>query len=198
MSKLSTVLGFVAGAAIGSVVTWQLVKKKYADLAQEEIDSVKEAFSKQKASPIKKEPINEDKQELAEKAVNKPNLENYVKTSLTDFKNTLKENGYSSENKSVDKPYVISPDEFGELYDYETISLTYYSDGVLADDQDEIVDDIDEIVGVESLDHFGEYEDDSVFVRNDQKKCDYEILYDSRSYLDVVEQKPYLEDGPEE
>ena len=30
------------------------------------------------------------------------------------------------------------------------------------------------------------YEDDSVFVRNDVMKCDYEILLDHRNYKDVA------------
>ena len=81
-------------------------------------------------------------------------------------------------------PYVISPDEFSENEDYETESLTYYSDGILADDRDNIID-IDMVVGRESLNHFGEYEDDSVFVRNEELKTDYEILLDTRRYSDI-------------
>ena len=37
----------------------------------------------------------------------------------------------------VEKPYVISPEEFGEVEEYEKISLTYYADEVLADENDE-------------------------------------------------------------
>lgn len=85
----------------------------------------------------------------------------------------------------MDIPYVISPDEFGQDESYETISLTYYADGVLADDDDEMVEDVENLVGFDSLNHFGEYEDDSVFVRNDRLKCDYEILLDHRKYTDV-------------
>ena len=32
----------------------------------------------------------------------------------------------------VEKPYVISPEEFGEFEEYEKISLTYYADQVLS------------------------------------------------------------------
>lgn len=84
------------------------------------------------------------------------------------------------------KPYIISPEEFGESGNYTQISLTYYSDGVLADDEDEIIEDIDDTVGEDFADHFGDYEDDSVFVRNDRLRCDYEILKDNRSYHDVA------------
>lgn len=62
-------------------------------------------------------------------------------------------------------------------------SLTYFADGVLADECGEIVDDVEEIIG-DGLDHFGEYEDDSVFVRSDAKRCDYEILKDLRDFSD--------------
>ena len=37
---------FSTGVAIGSFVTWKMVKTKYERIAQEEIDSVKETFSK--------------------------------------------------------------------------------------------------------------------------------------------------------
>ena len=77
--------------------------------------------------------------------------------------------------------------------DYETFSLSYYSDGVVADDNDDLVDDVDEVIGLESLKHFGEYEDDSVFVRNDRLKCDYEILLDQRRYSDLINRRPRIE-----
>ena len=81
-----------------------------------------------------------------------------------------------------DEPYVISPDEFGELDDYDTASLLYFADGVVADMEMNPVDDIDEIIGEASLDHFGEYEDDSVYVRNDRLRIDYEVLKDLRNF----------------
>ena len=45
-STLNNVLIFAVGAAIGSAATWYFVKTKYERIAQEEIDSVKEEFSK--------------------------------------------------------------------------------------------------------------------------------------------------------
>ena len=81
-------------------------------------------------------------------------------------------------------PYVISPDEFGE--DYETETLTFYSDGVLVYYiSDELVEDVDATIGSDSLSHFGEYEDDAVYVRNDSLKKDFEILRDSMKYSEV-------------
>ena len=104
----------------------------------------------------------------------------------------MQEAGYKDYSRTIDEKlsgtpgevlYVISPDEFGELEDYTKVSLTYFADGVLADECGEIVDDVEEIIG-DGLDHFGEYEDDSVFVRSDAKRCDYEILKDLRDFSD--------------
>ena len=39
-------LAFIIGTVTGSIVTWYLLKDKYEALAQEEIDSVKEVFSR--------------------------------------------------------------------------------------------------------------------------------------------------------
>ena len=83
----------------------------------------------------------------------------------------------------MDGPYVIPPEEYDEN-DYETESLTYYADGVLTDMYDNIIEDVEDTVGTDSLTHFGEYEDDSVFVRNDERQIDYEILLDSDKYYD--------------
>lgn len=112
---------------------------------------------------------------------------------VEDYKSHLKhyrcdEKGDESE---VVKPYIISPEEFGENDDYELICMTYYNDKVLADDDDNVVNDIEDTVGIEALSHFGEYEDDSVFVRNDILRCDYEILLDPREYSDVLREMPY-------
>lgn len=103
---------------------------------------------------------------------------------------------YYNKNQSEDSaPHIITPEEFGENEEYDTISLTLYSDGILADDADKPIDDVDEVIDKESLEHFGEYEDDSIFVRNDKLKCDYEVLIDERRYAQILEDKPYLKEG---
>ena len=58
---------------------------------------------------------------------------------------------------------------------------------IITDENDEPIDDIDDIVGSDFAEHFGEYEDDSVFIRNDRLQCDYEILRDDRNYADIAE-----------
>jgi len=186
MNKKINFLMFVLGVAVGSVVTWQYVEKKYERIAQDEIDSVD---SNDKF-------IEEDRIK-ADNAKEKPSIIEYAarlrEQGYTNYSDIVDEKPEEVKEKSmsVDKPYVIAPEEFGELDDYDTISLTYYADEVLVDDNDEIVEDIENVVGFDSLNSFGEYEDDSVFVRNDRLKCDYEILLDQRKYPSVIRRKPH-------
>lgn len=179
-STLSKVVIFSLGAAAGSVVSWKLLKTKYEQIAQEEIESVREVYSK-KQKELKK------LEELYNSSIK---LNSEKEKPVEDYKNqyrNIAENYKKGGSESMkNKPYVVTPEEFGELDEYETISLTYYSDGILTDERDEPIDNIDELVGVESLDRFGEYEDDSVFVRNDRLKCDFEILADNREYTEIV------------
>lgn len=187
MSKVTGLFIFVLGAAVGSAVTWQYAKNFYEQRAQEEIDSVKETYGK-KVAPVQVEADTAEKEAatVVDGVDDKPDILHYAEI--------LKNEQYTTDNESTtaeNKPYVISPDEFGEFEEYDRISLTYYADQVLADENDDKIKDVDEVIGVESLTHFGEFEDDSVFVRNDRLKCDYEILMDSRTYSEVLKQKPH-------
>lgn len=167
---LSSIIIFAAGASVGAVVTWKFLKTKYEQIAQEEIDSVKEYYRAGREPEAENEVEVEPEEEIA---VNEPD-----EAAVRDYSKVLKRCRYDTKSNS-DKPYVISPDEFGELEDYETQTLTYYVDGTLIDDiTDEPIEDVDDVVGVDSLNRFGEYEECSVFVRNDRFKCDYEILLD--------------------
>lgn len=195
MSKVNFAM-FMAGITIGSAATWLYLKKHYEQIAQEEIDSVKAAFSERKPEIVKsKSMANEDANKMkADQAKLKPDLINYAaklaEEGYTNYATTSDKNVKEEKVNMAEKPYIISPEEFGDFDDYTKLSLTYYSDKVLADEDDEIIDDIEETVGSDFDDHFGEYEDDSVFIRNDRLKCDYEILRDNRSYEDVTGKDP--------
>lgn len=181
---------FLVGATAGSVATWLCLKRYYERITQEEIDSVKAAFVERKPAIT-----NIAKSEKQEENQHKVDISN-LKPDLVNYKAKLQEEGYTNytehskknTEEKKDEPYVISPDDYGEDDNYTQISLVYYAgDGVLTDDEDEIIEYIRDTVGEDFAEHFGEYEDDSVFIRNDLLRCDYEILRDNRSYADVAE-----------
>lgn len=193
-NTLSKLLIFVAGAAIGSVATWKIVEEKYKQIAQDEIDSVREAYrERHKYIEAHEEAVKENLEILKAES---EKIAEAKKKEYVDYRTVAKEYVSEEDHEEVDKmeasrPRVISPEEFGELYDYDQVSLTYYSDGVLTDDWDNPIEDVDDVVGLDSLKTFGEYEDDSVFVRNDAMRTDYEILRDLRKYADVINKNPH-------
>ena len=183
-------LGFIIGAASGATVAWYLLKDKYETLAQEEIDSVKEVFARREQE-MKDETVKRNVAEgIKDSDRTKPDLKEYAeKNGYTRYSNLSADDEGVSDKQT--KPYVIPPEQFGDDENYDQISLTYYADGVLADENDEVIEDVEDAVRIDSLNRFGEYEDDSVFVRNDARKCDYEILLDQRTYSEVVEDMPH-------
>lgn len=186
------VLWFTAGALVGVAASCNYFKTKYERIAQEEIDSVKRAFS----TPNQSEPTKGDTED---RCANEPTPE-----EVTLYGEIINAQGYANtstpvepigkEVKGVSRPYVISPADFDTLDDYEVYSLTYYEDGVLVDEQNNPIEDVESMVGRDSLYHFGEYEDDSVHVRNDALQCDFEILRDLRKYSDVFRNGPRPDD----
>lgn len=183
---------FTAGAAIGSAVTWSVLKTKYEQIANEEIESVKQYYKTKEVEEQLAKEIEEGVKNIANKSDEdlereaKEAYESYAKRYSSGQDERPGQKVEKKEEENVEKPYVISPEEFDEIDEYEAISLTLYADGVLADDQGNIIDDVEETVGKDSLNHFGEYEDDSVFVRNDERRCDYEILADALTYDEAM------------
>ena len=178
-NTLSKIIMFVAGAAVGSAVTWKLVKDKYERLAQEDIQAVRDLYNSKQQETLDVEPDEEERTEIKEPTPRE------VYSDVVDelgYGNISSEKLDEEEDDDVSEPYVISPSEYGEL-DYETESLWYFEgDGVVTTYFGEVIEDVDGLIGADFADHYGEYEEDSVHVRNDKLKIDYEILRDLRAF----------------
>ena len=145
MGKLSTVIAFFAGAAVGGATVWYITKERYAQLAEEEINSVKEAYAHREQKKEKVDEVmqwyrgeGEDTDEpktpvVTAKLAEKESISEYAKRvqngapmeyskTVVPPKAETREEPVQSEN-SGDVPYVISPDEFDELDGYTPISL---------------------------------------------------------------------------
>ena len=183
-NTIKTIFVFSIGAAIGSFITWRFTKTIYKRIAQEEIDSVKEIYSKKSEKDEVEDIDNIEKVECDDRL----SYENYRPSSkeIEKYDEILNKNGYkkggSEKTGNYGRPYYISPEEFAEDDEYEVISLRYYADDVLTDEVDDVIYDWENTVGEDFSDHFGEYEEDSVFVKNDRLKCYYEILRDEDNY----------------
>lgn len=208
-SRISHSIAFLAGAVISGLSAWFVTKKvcekKYAEIAQEEINSVKRTFTAPKVEAAKKfieekkkQTIGEKKTDTAKKATNKPslseyakNIKSYVNYSDSESKEEVGSNGLKRISFTpAGKIRVIEPEEYGEDEEYDQVSLTLYADGILADEDDTVINDLEGTVGEGSLDRMGEYEDDALHIKNEARKVYYEILVDERKYEDATGKTP--------
>lgn len=182
------ICSFVAGALIGGAGAGLFFKNKYRKLTEEEVASVKEIYTYKKPGVEKSKKVDkkpEKKEDVNDKMTYKEKLKAH---KYVNYSNTKEPE--EKEEKADNLPFVISPDEFGDDGTYKIVCLTFYADGVLADEEDNIIDDIEATVGSESLNHFGKYEDDVVHVQNDVKKTYYEIMVDDEKYEEATGKKP--------
>lgn len=178
-------LGFIAGALSAALLIKRKGGKDGTAVPDTPAEEEKAYTREEYASTYKGEPdISRDIVETAcDVGMGIIDTANSKQIDYTSF--SLKA-GSREADKPVNTPYVISPDEFGESDDYDTLSLIYYSDGVLVDEENMILNDPESYVGSDALDSFGEYLDDAVYVRDDDKMREFEILLDEREYSDTI------------
>lgn len=194
--KLSSVIIFCGGVFIGGFLTWDFFKTKYEKIANEEIASVKETFEHREPRPDKNYKVEEELKgndayinvspgvaERIIQIIDSNGYRNYSNTAIE----TDKKGGTA--DMELKQPYVITPEQYEDNVDYTKVSLTWYNDEVLEDDWGNVLDP-DDVIGSDALKTFGQYEKDSVFVRDDDEQIDYEVLLDTRSYKETYGHDP--------
>lgn len=179
MNKSSGFVLFIFGATIGGLVAWYLTKQKCEARANDEIASVKETYKNKYDPKVEKDADKIPKSTKKEiKAVS-----NIIKNEsyVTNKSYVINEDTNNLQND----PYIITPDDFADNFDYDTIDVNVFADGVICDENNEPMEDIENTIGKDAVQHFGEYDNDVVYVRNDRLKCDFEILRDERKYSEI-------------
>lgn len=171
------IITFTIGAALGATVkiVVDIYKKKHpqeeitgADISEdEEIDEMEEYEPSPNSNISNTNDISEktDYQKYSSKA------ESYQ--------------GNKEKERAVrNQPKVISPEDYGEIEYYDQIEFMYLADGVLMNEEYETVENPRRLIG-DALNHFGEYEEDSVYVQNDRLKTYIAILKDERTSSEI-------------
>lgn len=80
---------------------------------------------------------------------------------------------------------IVTVSDFANEQEYDTITLSYYEDEVVTDEYNNPIVHPEQLIGDEALVSFGEGSDDEdvVYVRNDFKKCMYEVVRAGRPYI---------------
>ncbi len=169
-----SILYFLIGVGTGAVGTYIFLKERFNAAEKEFYDRKFEERDK-KEEPEK--PVEIPKSE------EKPDIMEYAK-KLSDLRYANRK----EEEQQNDKPYIISRTEYDNS-DYDKTALIYYADGILAYEvDDEIFENADEMVGDEFKDRF---EENEVFVRNDEDNMYFEIFVDERTYEEVSGNRPH-------
>ena len=178
---------FAAGLAVGAVAGACLVRNKALEDAKQEVEEVREYYRESRGQ--KDEHVEEVKEvkEVEKKEYELKDIQ--IKDEHTNYSQITKMYMSKDEYQTpmYDDPFVIDPSEFGENPEYDTETLTYFADGVLVDDVDDVIEEPDIVVGLENLKVFEEFGATSVYVRNDIYKTDYEIIRDDWNYSDLKE-----------
>lgn len=174
---LKKVLLFLAGAGIGSGVTFLIMKDKNERALQQERQNMLDEIEE-----FKREELKESTDELVsgEEAKDaKEKLSNLVE-DIKESKETVDE--LINKYETTEGPYIISSDEF----DNKGYDLRYwylYNDGVVVDENNDEVttDEISYSIG-DCLNGYINGED-VVYIRNDFDETDYEIKRIDEDYL---------------
>lgn len=93
------------------------------------------------------------------------------------------------QNRDNIKPYCISANEYEEDNGYIKSHVSYYEgDDTLADDDDKVIHHINDAVGDDFINHFGDMSGDAslAYIRNEKYSIDYEVQLVHGSYKNIA------------
>ena len=187
-----TVFSFVVGAVSGAALAWCCAKNHFQTISDEEIAEVKAEYKRTHIEHVEwsKEEIAKSlfaREYSVEKIADILNIEEtdkiykmlgIEKSVDNDPVERIDRPQYHKVEKKPDGPRVVSPEEFGN----ETLAVTwtYYSDGVVTDEMDNIVEDVDDAFGKGFIPEFDET--GVIYISNPTRHCDYELIYEEEPY----------------
>lgn len=187
-NNIKSLLIFAVGAGIGALITNIIMKEKYEAIVQEELESIRESYEREfYEGEIGEVFSNEEKGLVLSSDRYKKIARSYDTCSIiAGSDGEIVDEIIGSD--SIHAPYIISLEEFsegGEIFD--KISIYYYSeDGVLVDDNKEVVVDVDEMIGNDTLSCFVDNFSEVVYVRNERFNIDYEVILLEENYSESV------------
>jgi hypothetical protein len=195
----SVVVAFAAGAGAGYLIS----KKKFEQLADEEIAEFKAEYAeRQEAHIIAMETANQNRIEKGDLPTmvedlgyvpGEQQLPEEVKTTrIFDTAPRVPDWDADAEEeiRKTEAIYILTREEFfTNQFDFEERQLTYYEgDDVLCDNADQMITNVVEQVGTDCLSKFGygSQADDTVYLQNETLNTVYEITRTDGKYSEIV------------
>ena len=184
---------FSIGVGIGVAASMTYFDKKYQRLADEEIESCRQAFSKPKVVIVKDDKVEEAKVVEGETTVSSimPNVYSssvQLETkAYSDYYAPKKVDEAQTLSPKEDEPFDISVEEYEEDTEFAKVTLNLYlEDGALVYEESEDLTDEESTVGQENLDDFARSSFSSAYFRNPKNNIDYEVIKVDGSYRELI------------
>lgn len=187
---ISTILGILGGAGIGAGVTYIFLKKHFDADLDEAVEDVKKFYADRTRDNNRPTESSEESPDANADAADQNPVE---QDSILDFEMDSHATNYSTtsvipddpkELKTNDDICVIDEDTYyGAIADgADPTEYMYYADHILADENSDVIDNIEGLVGRAALTYFGNDGVDSVYVHNKRLNMYIEILRSERLY----------------
>ena len=171
------ILVFALGVGVGIGASYKFISDKLTAKHEEVIAKEKESIKKTYSEYYKKteskddrktEEVKEEKPEKAEDDV----VEKYEKL-VAEYDAEVASTATATPEVK-DDVYEVTDDEYGEI-GYEELDLFYYRNGVLTDDNDEVMEDVEIATSIGSTDILENRKSDGTYcyIRNDELQIDY-------------------------
>lgn len=189
---MKKILIFLAGAAVGSLITWHFTKEYYRKKTDEEVNDVvahfRNAYKREVEEPRRIQQETESQQREAWQEQKKAYYKMSQQYQPPD--EPVPEVGYYPEphpHEDYNPPYEVTEEQVLDMmrmnYEWEQVELTYYeADDVVVEDREQM-ENWSEYVGPVSSKCFNSQ--GLYFVRNEKYKVDYEIHYEPGNFGDT-------------
>lgn len=169
------ILVFALGVGVGIGASYKFISDKLTAKHEEAIAKEKESIKKTYSDYYGKNESEDKKKTEESKEKKDKKVEDNVIEKYEELVAEYGEEVASTVTESVkDVVYEITDDEYGEE-GYEELDLFYYRNGVLTNDNDEIMEDVEIDISIGSTDILDNRKSDGTYcyIRNDELQIDY-------------------------
>jgi len=181
---MNKVGAFIFGAIVSGAIVFGIEEYRMKKVKKDAEDSIAQMIEVYKQKTIELETKHIDISEDAEKALNEYSA--FGKSESVEKRDILDE---PEEKKSKGEAYIIKPDDFAMDPDMEIISLIFYAGNnklVYLSGNAGIEEHPEDLFDIEFLNHFGEYEENMLYIRDPDEKIEYDIEYNEDSFVEHI------------
>lgn len=203
---VSAASGLLVGAAAGYFAADKKAQLKYRAISEEEILSVKKQYNMvfdPEGYPDEQSATEADRERTHDYLSRLDQLQYSVDASVEVASSVEATPSFAVVPEATEDAKVVEKPNFDEAYpypitqeeyhrdeeEYDKLTVTYYSgDDIVADVQDEVMNNAEGLIGNchKKFMGFDPVDPNVVYVRNHNMKADYEVLFDPMAFITAV------------